>query len=689
MYLMADNMKKLLFICLGVVMLSIAYAQTDNKNVLIGKSRNYGDSIVLRWNGNSATDFLFCYDSKIIIERKLFGEKQFIKIAEQSAIPLEKWGTNLNVSNQQVILAAGSLQNLLKARYQKYNTLAEQVEAYQSNQFLWNFIALASDLNPSVAKALNLRFTDKNISPKSHYTYRIYGQNAYNGFISDTLIFQTGTVICKPTAINQPEIIEREKQVEIQFTGDSKYSAYYLLKSSNKSNQYKPLNTIPILGVSKPGVTNPFLSYTDSLKQNYLPANYKVFAVDMFGDTSMHSKPVVGMGRDRTPPPIPSGLKVFENADKTLTIRWETVSKANGEKGLAVGLRHFDELPYEILNKELIPLSQTSYNLKINSKYNDYYFVLQVYDTAGNASSTEAYYLLNDSTGPSKPMGLKAIVNKKGVVRLSWKLNEEKDLDGYLIYFSNSPKTEFSGIMNKPYFDTLFYDTLSLGLLNKHVYYKIVAVDRRFNKSAVSDIIRVTRPDTLAPVAPSITKYLISDTAIQLQWIRSSSIDVVEQHIERTHSKSGKKVILAINLRDTFYSDTKIIQNDEYTYSLRAFDESKNISPSSNVISVRTYKNIFKPEVKVFAAIYSSEDKAVKLQWNYPAKNILRIQLYKGDSINTVTAMPAKVNPNSYFYLDPKVKDDRKYFYAIKLYFRDGTQTRLTVPIEVYIPKVE
>ncbi len=689
MFPMADKMKKLTLIMICLCSIMLVKAQDVNKNILIGKSRNYGDSIVLRWNGNSAYNFLYCYDSKIIIERKIVGEPAFQKIGEQEATPLEKWGTNLDVSNQQVILAAGSLQNLLKTRYKTYTSLAEKNEAHQTNQFLWNFIALAADLNINAADALNLRYVDKNVSKKNHYVYRIYAQNANNSMISDTLIFQAGTVIYKPKSINQPQIIEKEKQVEIQFTGDIQYSAYYVLKSFKKSNKFIPLNKAPILGVSKPGVTNPFISYTDSLLQNYMPEKYQVFAVDMFGDTSLHSKPVLGMGRDRTPPPMPSGLKVFENADKTLTLRWKAVSKTNGEKGLAIGIKHFDELPYEILNTELIPLSQSSYNVKINAKYTDYYFILQLYDTAGNYSSAEHYYLLNDSSGPSKPTGLKAVVNKKGVVRLSWTLNEEKDLDGYLIYFSNSPNTEFSGIMNKPYFDTLFYDTLSLGLLNKYVYYKIVAVDRRFNKSEVSDIIRVIRPDTLAPVAPSITKYFISDTAIKLQWIRSSSIDVVEQHIERTHSKSGKKVILAINLRDTFYSDTKIIQNDEYTYSLRAFDESKNISPSSNVISVRTYKNIFKPEVKVFAAIYSSEDKAVKLQWNYPAKNILRIQLYKGDSINTVTAMPAKVNPNSYFYLDPKVKDDRKYFYALKLYFRDGTQTRLTVPIEVYIPKVE
>ncbi len=507
---------------------TIVFSQSEN-HIILGNSRHYGDSIVLRWNGNTANNFLHIYHSKIIVQRKTAEEKNYTTIAEQNAVPLENWDKYLDITNQQTITAAAGLQNLLKTENTIYNTLQEQIEASETNRYLWQLTALAADINITVASALNLRFIDKNIDKNKLYNYKVFAINNNKTIKSDTLFFNIGNVLYKALDLSIPTFRESEKKVEITCPSNSQFSAYYIQKQANEKLDFITLNQSPLLGLAKNKGESAII-YLDTLLQNYIPAHYRMYAIDMFGNSSNYTKPITAMGRDRTPPTFATGLKIIENSNKTLTIQWDKINNLNGELGTSLALTHFNELPYLKLNEKLLPLSTNSYTIDINPKYDDYFFELQVYDTAGNYSIAKAYYLLTDSTGPQKPTNLKAIVDKKGIVKLTWKLNTEKDLDGYLIYFSNSKNTEFSGIVNKPLFDTLFYDTLSLKMLNKNVYYRIQAVDKRFNKSPISEIVKVQRPDTLKPVAPFISKYFISDTAIAIKWIPSGSVDV-ETHL--------------------------------------------------------------------------------------------------------------------------------------------------------------
>jgi hypothetical protein len=679
---MKPTIIKLQLILLLCTLSFSVFAQQPYPEVLIGDARNYGDSIVMRWNGNTPNGLLYYQSSTIVIQRMQEGDTVYTTLAEQKGIPPENWDKTLDVKNQQILLAAGSLQQLKQSAKIITIGIPEQIEADNKNKFLWGLISLAADLNSEAATALNLRFTDRSVTKKVRYFYKIFAKSDDKSIISDTLFFHVGTLPFKPKKPAMPQVIENEFNVQLQFPINKEYSGYFIEKSIPGKGDFIKLNTHPLVGRSVNEET-AIITYTDSLKENYVPYEYRIKAVDMFGDPTYYSYYVQAMGRDRTPPPLPTGLKVFENQDGTLTFKWNKVTTNDGEKSLSIGLKHRDYLDYTILNEKPLPLSTESYTVKIKPDEDDYFFVLQVFDTAGNFSTAQAFYLLNDSIGPEKPTGLKAITDKNGVVKLTWNMNKEKDLDGYLIYFSNSPNTEFGGIKNKPLYDSIYADTLSLRMLNRFVYYRIQAVDMRFNKSPMSDIIKVLRPDTLAPVAPFINNYTISDTAIQLRWIRSSSVDAVEQKLYRKHVLSDSLVSIALEPSDTFYSDNKILSGHDYMYYLKAIDDSRNISPPSNVVSLRTYKNIYKEEVKVLVGTYDSISKSVKIEWNYPDNQVARIALYKGDSLNNVTIMPADILPTNRFYIDKKIKKDNVYFYAIKIFFRDGTQTRLSSPIEV------
>ena len=110
-------------------------------------------------------------------------------------------------------------------------------------------------------------------------------------------------------------------------------------------------------------------------------------------------------------------------------------------------------------------------------------------------SSYPEFVQLDDSIPPTKPTWNGKRVSSKGIVTLQWHANHESDFLGYRVFKGDNKKTEFSLISKKILSDSIFRDTLSLKLLNKKVFYVLVAYDKRLNASVHSDTILVKRPD--------------------------------------------------------------------------------------------------------------------------------------------------------------------------------------------------
>lgn len=660
--------------------ISDAFSQSDTI-YLAGQSRYYRDSVVLRWNAVNASSFAGLLRSSVMIEKQNQEGDAWIKAGSKEAVQLEKWNVTGSEKNQQLLLAAASIQQIQKLTSTPTNDPEEAMKREEDLKFLWMNASLAADLNPRVATLCNLRFTDKNPGKEFPMTYRVYSSSP--GFISDTIYFTLSGVQHAKDSLNKPMAIEKERLVEIRWSADKKYSGYYIEKSPKGKNSFVQLNRGPLVIPGNQG-ENPLLFFNDSVS-NYQPADYRIYGIDMFGDKTHYSPLLTAQGRDKTPPPPITGFKVKENPDKTIKLTWDRPEPENGEKGIAIGYKHTSDASYQPAEKRLIPLNQISYTFKTFPNQSDYFFALQIFDTAGNSSISEAFYQMIDNVPPAKPSGLKAVVDKKGIVKITWNWNNEPDLDGYLVYFSNSPKTEFSGIVNRPYYDTVFYDTLSLKMLNRDVYYHIRAADKRFNLSEKSEIVKVLRPDTLPPVTPVIKNYFVTDSTIQLNWIPSSSKDVVTHRLHRKHVKSGKISITPLKVTDTVYHDRNLISEDKYEYYLTAEDDSKNVSPPSNTVSLNTYKNFYKPAVSIVYVQYDSLKKHVVFEWNYNMKNVKKVVIFKGPSIDKVSRLPDAIPGNSLSFTDNRIKKG-PVFYAVKMYLQDGTETRLSVPVGVVIP---
>jgi hypothetical protein len=675
------NTLKPILVCIAFAFVQMAVAQS-NIVYLIGKGRHCGDSVVLRWNAEDVFSFGQLINSTVHIERKTEADINFIPIAKQSAVPVQNWSINQETKNQLLLLAAASLQQLSNTAKEEPKELSSQLELMENRNFFWVNTSLAADLNPNIASLCNLRFVDHKASQYKDVQYKIYIES--NSFISDTLfIFLEGGKEMYRNDQCTLSAAEGESSIRFDWVADKSYSAYYIQKSSNNGASYQTLNSSPLVIPANQG-DKPILFWTDST-QNYQANNYRVIAIDLFGDTAMVSKPVKAMGRDKTAPPMVTGFKVKETSG-VLNLTWDAVDALSGEKGIAIGVKNSSEARYEPLHKTLLPSKTRSFEYKPSTQEKDYYFILQLFDTAGNSSKTEVYCQLEDNVPPAKPIKLRATVDTNGVVCVRWNKNLEKDLNGYLIYFSNSETSEFSGIVNTPYPDTVFYDTLSLRMLNREVFYRIVAADNRFNLSASSDIVKVLRPDTLKPVSPLIRDYQISDSCIRLYWLPSSSADVVSHVLLKVDIQNKTQTNIQLKLSDTLFIDKKILGGKQYAYSVRAVDESGNVSPSSMTVVLKTYKNIYLPALKVFVVLYDSVNNTVKLQWQLPEgdKDVLKTVIYKGKVKDSIMPMPSDLKKGNLVFYDKSVDRGMVYFYSIKVYFVDGSQTLITSPIGVF-----
>lgn len=660
-----------------------SFAQKDSV-LLAGNIRHYGDSVVLRWNTFSSSDYLHLYRSEAIIERRSSEDGPYEIVSRQKAIPAEQWNIGRTSAGNPEIVAAAGIYQLIKESEKPAGEIGELTERYETMNFLWANVSLYADLYPFVANKANLRYIDLNPPATDRAEYRLYLMS--DEFISDTLTFIAEGRGFTPEYPGDFTAIENEGFIDFSIPAIRKYSAYYIQRSEKDKDNYQNLNTAPIVIPANQG-SSPMVYWTDSVK-NYTPYSYRIFAIDLFGNKSKYSNIITAMGRDFTPPSLITGFKITENSNKTLTLSWNKPSGKQGEKGIAIYLKQQSEEPFQALNTTLLSVNENRYTFKIIPDQTDHYFQLRLYDTAGNYSIAENFYQLIDSIPPAKPVGFSAKADSNGVVTLIWNRNKEKDLKGYLIFSANSDKVEMSGIVNRPLNDTFYRDTLSLKMLNRNVYYRIQAVDKRFNQSPLSDLIRVLRPDKLPPVAPVIRNYLVTDTAIKIYWTPSSSLDVSSHFLHKKNLDNGQ--VKTISLKpDSVFSDKDVEPGQYYEYSFTAIDSSGNLSQSSNSARLKTYKLVYVAPVKNFGVLYDSALGGVKIIWDYPSTNISRIQLYKGKSIDAVSSTPFKIKPEQKQYLDTHIEPDKVYHYAIKIYLKNDTQTILNTPIAVFTGKTE
>ena len=315
--------------------------------------------------------------------------------------------------------------------------------------------------------------------------------------------------------------------------------------------------------------------------------NYRITGYDAFGDRSLPSDPYEVTVPDMVPP-MPPQLKriVVDHPDKEhayATISFHVDSIEPDLEGYLPLYRHG-----RIKNGEWHPLTMEftapgDSVMKVDvSGLPTGQLSIAAYDKAGNQGASIAQMiLLEDYLAPSAPTNLRANVFPDGYLELRWTASPEPDVAYYEVWFANDTTHVFMNLTNDQLSDTLFVDSLALGLNQPFIYYKVRAVDYSGNSSEDSKMLSVPRPNFIPPSVCRADSVWMTDDDINIWWIQSNELDLDYHRLFRKMEGDELWQLMGIYKADSLRRQGDIIRfkdspkpnmRKRYVYAVETFN---------------------------------------------------------------------------------------------------------------------
>ena len=675
-------------------------------------AKSYGDSIVLRWGPTADWAWTSLNYTGYTIERIDLSEakhpkKEIITSQPLKPLSLAQLKTQFGPNNKYAAIAAQCLYG------KNFSTNLRKGQAGKADKAnVWNsryaYALQVADYDGNVAAAEGLRFTDKKVNRDGVYIYKIYPSKLPSQGKIDTanvLIENNKTTIIRSKP-KMTEGIARDRFVELHWNRiqQEQYSGYFIERSDD-GRHFIPLNESPYftskpdsLKIAKDSTQEKIYQllalqqvFIDSLPANYKKYFYRLRGINAFAEMSDYSDTVAAMGTDLTPPAAPIVSSPQFISGRKIQLQWKKPLKEKDFKGYIVTRSHLVSGPYTALNQGFLDPQSIQFTDTAAFEHGQNFYILLAVDTAGNSSSSiPAMGLVPDHTPPAVPKGLKGFIDRNGLVHLSWDKNKDEDMKGYKVYFANSNEHVYSQITVAPDADTAFIDTITLHTLTKTIWYKIVAVDENNNHSGYSQPVELKKPDIIPPMPPLASKVYVDTSGVQIDWIQSSSEDVVSYIIYRKEKNINWTPIKRMRHdpgKNSFhFTDHNLAPFHEYEYCAEAVDDDSLHSAKSTAVnaSVKTVPDL--PAIQTLRATYDDKAKEVQLHWQFRDSGDYFFVLYRAAGDETLSKFHS-VDAGSDQYTDSDLSGiSGSLQYAIQVIYKDRRgRTKISEPARITI----
>lgn len=679
-----------------------------------GIAKRYADSVVLRWAPNNAAMWRIAKAQGFRIERAEIVNGTVGAFSAISADVVKPWSPQQWSTFLQAYAYADSTEEQLIA---VASMLTEQDEApanstasdpgdlaalrgsRNKSEMAYSFALIVAERSRVAANGLGMRYVDKTAVLGTPYQYRI----SVAGSTAPYIVAPAQTnVAARPidTKKNDAGLTALELDTRVVLTWDNTtgHSTFDVYRSTDGKN-FAKRNVSPILTLRQGTIDSESNGWIDSNLVNYTTYHYRIMGNNSFAEVDEISM-MKAMPRDLTPPPTPTGVRTEHVQEADVAITWDMPESLPRDLvGFYIQRSNSEEGTFQLLNTQpLAPQSRKYVDTSATLGDTLYYQVVAV-DTAKNGSvSYSVYVAFADSIAPSAAVLVNGTMDSAGVVRVVIRHPYESDVMGYRLLIANDTTHEFS--VKRELFnedsalvrgDTIITDTVEIRTLTKYVYYRVVSLDYHFNESELSNIVAVPRPDIIAPVAPVITDYVVTDSSVVLQYNRSSSKDVRHHIIQRRAyinndelSMPWDSLMRGGNL-DSVVVDTSGALAATYQYTIVAVDSAGNHSPLSNIVTLIRYDNGKRPPVRGLRAEYDSVAKTVRLQWTYSdIGEPFSFMIYKNTANSPTSSIPNTLESFAIIkdqrqreFID--VKDAAQgIVYAIKVLCNQGAESKMS-----------
>ncbi len=696
-------MKNRLFLSLYFCFLAVSSGQDQDANPRSAQlaliTRTDKDSVVLRWAPNKPGGWLVGNRLGYHVERvRMNRDGSFNRSGYErlTSVPMKPWTQEqwLQRAPRDNKFAPIALQALYGKAFIPRPTGEEQMSALRnaadelSNRY--GFSLLAADNDALAANGLALRLVDSNVKDGDRFIYRVFVAGVDSTYALDTAY---AVVEVRPfQSLPAPQQFSAEGQdgqVALRWADPpgSGFSGYFVFRSEDKGKTYKKLNDFPFVNVTPEQAKGQGVPrFLDTAVVNYKIYRYALRGVTPFGELSSPAE-LETYGRDLRGPGSPEAQNPTQLDARRVRIQWEIKNPDPDLAGFVIGKSNSSMGGYrELLKRPLPPAAREYVDSTANEE--EAYYIVGAIDTAGNVSpSLPVYAAIIDSLPPGIPRGLRGTIDTLGIVRLKWNFGPEPDILGYRVLRANDPTHEFAQRTGVPWKDTTFVDTVNINTLTRYVYYRIAAVDKRYNHSEFSPMLALKRPDRIAPEPPVFLDTFVTDSLVQLTWAPSTSEDIKTQVLYRKEA-SDKQWKPLVNLKpaDRTHIDRAVVQSTMYQYQIEAVDSAGHHSGFAMPVQARPYDPGTRPAVDSLRATYSQKAGSISLRWVYknPPKEKYWFVVYRGTGEYSL-AQYRSIESRFTAFEDKSLSGKGSYRYAVKVMTSKGGESKLSATVTVMV----
>jgi len=617
-----------------IILYSLSYniqAQTVGVEVIINYD-SLNNKIQLRWAPNDPILWAYGNQYGYTIEKYIYQrngellnpplEKTTIVESVKPAVQ-EEW-VNIVQKNDYAAIAAQSLYGEEVNLNSSKGDIFSIVNKSREQETRFSFALFAADQSPEVAKLSGLFYEDNNIRSNERYLYRVFTD------VPDSVIqADTGSIYFGPADSKQlpkprmGQIINEDGVVQVKWlnVGYENIFTNYKVQRAGEDQLFKDVNQLPVVNfnkeTSKNNIYNVFVDTTATEGEYF----YRVIGKDAFGQSSNPSDTLSVVVLPPFDMPLPQIDSAFTNSAGEMLIDWSAGGDIQYAENIFLERSNKADGQYEIV--EHIENS-IKFRLKDENPNQVNYYRIGIKAVDHLQYSMPYLAQIIDSIPPSEPELISYSV-KDSLLTLSWKANQESDLDGYRIYKSQTLNAEPSLVYDLKSKDTVYKFVENISLINNKRYYYISAFDRIGNTSSLSPAFEVELPDKIPPSAPLIKNITQSIDTIIINWIPSSSQDV-EKYLIYKAKRDGKYRLIGIeNSKTGSFIDFNIsTEKTQLSYRVVAIDSNGNEGVSKAYLFKPTFSNSHELKYKVI-----DSENEYKILWEIPkSRNESKINIY-------------------------------------------------------------
>jgi uncharacterized protein len=672
-----------------IITVQLAGAQQKSTIAILSKSKH--DGVWLRWAPTSPTLWQLGNKYGYSIERFAMtpeGELESGSRAVLTPSPLKPYTLAEFLPLSERSDEVATLEELLYGEDFKTTFSANDISSVlRKNNELENRFGIAMlmcDLSLDAAQAGGLFFKDTKAVQGKRYIYRIGIPYTLAGKPVEPSVIIVSAEDEKPLAsIKDLKAQFSDKTASISWSTllhKGVYSAYYIEKSEDGKN-FKKLTDLPYVHMSEK-LNDETAYYVDSLAVNQKKYYYRIQGISPFAETGPVSNIVSGEGTE------PLFGKLVLRSGKVLVKRqvsvvWEFPKEFEDQiAGFMVSRAGNPDGPYNDAFKKSLAKDKREY-IDI-TPHNNTYYVIRAMDKDGKEVSRSFPYLvqIEDNTPPAIPTTIAGSIEKTGVTRLTWASNKDADLLGYRVFRSNSSFEEPVEVTRDILSQPAFTDTVNIRVLNKKIYYTVIAVDKNFNTSGYSIPFVLSRPDILPPTAPVFTRVELTKDSITLEWTNSVSDDIAKYEFTRIEKTSKLTRVLTTFYPSAVqenYKDRSLTPGHVYAYKITAYDSAGNTSEalSRDIL----FEPGFRSAVSNIKSTVDREQKKITLEWKNSTPGVKCIVYRKINE--SAFSIYQTLEGNVENFTDKDIRINNLYGYKVQLIHSKGVKSILSSELTV------